>query len=57
VTEESIGSVAADLAKPTFHLSGPEPFVDALARMLARLGVSDARVKRDYFPGYDWPTV
>jgi ferredoxin-NADP reductase len=56
VTEESIRSVAADLAKPTFHVSGPEPFVEALGSMLARLGVPDANVKRDYFPGYDWPT-
>jgi ferredoxin-NADP reductase len=56
VTEESIRSVAADLAKPTFHVSGPEPFVEALGSMLARLGVPEANVKRDYFPGYDWPT-
>jgi ferredoxin-NADP reductase len=56
VTEDSIRSVAADLAKPTFHVSGPEPFVEALGSMLARLDVPDANVKRDYFPGYDWPT-
>ena len=56
VTEETIRSVAADLAKLTFHVSGPEPFVEALGSMLARLDVPDANVKRDYFPGYDWPT-
>ena len=55
VTEETFRSVAADLAKPTFHVSGPERFVEALGSMLARLGVPDANVKRDYFPGYDWP--
>jgi ferredoxin-NADP reductase len=57
VTEGSIRGVAADLAKPTFHVSGPEPFVEALGSMLAGVGVPDAHVKRDYFPGYEWPTV
>jgi ferredoxin-NADP reductase len=57
VTETSIRDVAADLAKPTFHVSGPEPFVEALGTMLAGLGVPDAHVKRDYFPGYDWANV
>ena len=55
VTEASIRGVAADLAKPTFHVSGPEPFVEALGGMLSGLGVPDAHVKRDYFRGYDWP--
>jgi ferredoxin-NADP reductase len=57
MTELSILGVAADLAKPIFHVSGPEPFVDALGSILAGVGVPDAHVKRDYFPGYDWPTV
>ena len=57
VTEASIHGVTADLAKPTFHVSGPEPFVEAVGSMLAGSGVPDANVKRDYFPGYDWPTV
>lgn len=55
VTQPSIRAVAADLEKPTFHVSGPEPFVEALGGMLSGLGVPDAHVKRDYFPGYDWP--
>jgi len=57
VTQPSIRAVAPDLAKPTFHVSGPEPFVDALGSMLSELGVPEARVKRDYFPGYDWPSI
>lgn len=56
VTQLSIlAAAAADLAKPTFHVSGPEPFVEALGGMLSGLDVPDAHVKRDYFPGYDWP--
>jgi ferredoxin-NADP reductase len=55
VTETTIRDAAAVLTEPTFHVSGPEPFVEAMASMLSGRGVPDARVKRDYFPGYDWP--
>lgn len=55
VNQASIRAVAPDLAKPTFHVSGPEPFVESLGGMLSGLGVPEAHVKRDYFPGYDWP--
>jgi ferredoxin-NADP reductase/nitrite reductase/ring-hydroxylating ferredoxin subunit len=54
VTPDVIRDVASDLASPTFYVSGPEPFVKAVEGMLSGLGVSDTRVKRDYFPGYDW---
>src|SRR5205823_2440546 len=37
VTQSSIRGVAADLAKPIFHVSGPEPFVEALGTMLTGL--------------------
>jgi ferredoxin-NADP reductase len=57
VTQSSIRAAAPDLAKPTFHVSGPEPFVEAVGSMLSGLGVRDAHVKRDYFPGYDWPSI
>jgi ferredoxin-NADP reductase len=57
VSQASIRAVAPDLATPTFHVSGPEPFVESVGSMLTALGVPDAHVKRDYFPGYDWPLV
>ena len=53
ITEASIRGVAPDLLKPIFNVSGPEPFVEALEGMLAGLGVPEANVRRDYFPGYD----
>ena len=53
ITEASIRGVAPDMAKPIFNVSGPEPFVEALEGMLAGLGVPEANVRRDYFPGYD----
>ena len=57
VSQASIRAVAPDLATPTFHVSGPEPFVESVGSMLSGLGVPDAHVKRDYFPGYDWPSI
>jgi ferredoxin-NADP reductase len=55
LTEASIRAAAPDLAKPIFYVSGPESFVEALGRTLSTLGVPDAHVMRDYFPGYDGP--
>ncbi len=37
----------------TFFLSGPEPFVLSMEKLLSDLGVLDENIKRDYFPGYD----
>ena len=54
ITEDVIRGVAPDLAGPTFYGSGPEPMVKTLEAMLSDLGVPDAHVKRDYFPGYEW---
>ena len=53
VTEATIRAAATDLTKPTFHVSGPEPFVESVATMLTGFGVPDAHLQRDYFPGYD----
>jgi ferredoxin-NADP reductase len=57
VNQDSIRAVAPDVATPTFHVSGPEPFVESVGSMLSALGVPDAHLKRDYFPGYDWPSM
>jgi|SoiMethySBSTD1v2_1073268.scaffolds.fasta_scaffold02708_3 ferredoxin-NADP reductase len=57
VTESSILAAAPELGKPTFHVSGPAPFVEAVGNMLWWLGVPDAHVKRDYFIGYHWPSI
>lgn len=36
-----------------FYISGPEPFVLSMEKLLSNLGVLDENIKRDYFPGYD----
>lgn len=44
-----------DLSKPIFYISGPEPMVKSTEKMLLEMGIPDNRIKRDFFPGYDWP--
>jgi ferredoxin-NADP reductase len=41
-----------DLQKPLFYISGPEPMVDALGETLKQMGVTEDRIKQDWFPGY-----
>ena len=53
--EETIRQNVADLAKPIFYISGPEPMVEAFEKLLQKMGVPKAHLKTDYFPGYDWP--
>lgn len=36
----------------SFYLSGPEKMVDITADILISLGAEQAKIKRDYFPGY-----
>jgi ferredoxin-NADP reductase len=55
ITDATLRSLMAELATPTFYVSGPESFVEAMAGLLSGAAVPDVQVKRDYFPGYDWP--
>jgi ferredoxin-NADP reductase len=54
ITRDSIASAVSDLEAAVFLVSGPEPFVEGLEGTLAEMGVPETRLKRDYFPGYDW---
>jgi ferredoxin-NADP reductase/nitrite reductase/ring-hydroxylating ferredoxin subunit len=54
IARDSIASVVPDLETAVFLVSGPEPFVEGLEGMLSEMGVAESRLKRDYFPGYDW---
>jgi len=42
-----------DFKERTFYVSGPEPMVKAVEKMLAGMGVPRKHIKRDYFPGYE----
>lgn len=57
VSQAAIRAVAPDVTKSTFYVSGPEPFVESVGSMISGLGVPDAHMKRDYFPGYEWPAI
>jgi ferredoxin-NADP reductase len=54
ITRDSIARAVPDLGAAVFLVSGPEPFVEGLEGMLSEMGVPESRLKRDYFPGYDW---
>ncbi|HZS32615.1 MAG TPA: FAD-dependent oxidoreductase [Methylomirabilota bacterium] len=54
ITADVLRAAVAEFEAPTVYVSGPEPFVRAIESVLSALGVPEARVKRDYFPGYDW---
>jgi len=55
IDEAAIKQEAPDLKSPIFYVSGPEPMVEAFEKILAGIGVPNSHIKRDYFPGYDWP--
>lgn len=40
-----------------FYISGPEPMVEAFEKMMLKMGIPDEHLKRDFFPGYEWPIV
>ncbi len=52
IDEKLIRQVVADLQKPMFYVSGPEPMVESLGEMLKAMGVPAGHLKQDYFPGY-----
>jgi ferredoxin-NADP reductase len=54
ITRDSIAKAVPDLGTAVFLISGPEPFVEGLEGILSEMGVPESRLKRDYFPGYDW---
>ena len=53
--EQTIGAVVGDLKKSIFYVSGPEPMVQAIEKVLSHMSVAKSRIKTDYFPGYSWP--
>lgn len=53
VTSSMIISIIPDYAERIFYLSGPLGFVRAAKSQLKDLGVSNHRIRKDYFPGYE----
>ena len=42
-----------DFRERIFYVSGPEPMVRSVQKMLSDIGVPMRRIRRDYFPGYE----
>ena len=53
--ERGIEAAVGSAGEAVFYVSGPEPMVEALEKLLKGMGVPKSRVKADYFPGYPWP--
>jgi ferredoxin-NADP reductase len=51
--EASIRAAVPDLDSRIVYLSGPEPMVKSLAEVLKGMGVPEARIRLDDFPGYE----
>ncbi|MBI4040015.1 FAD-dependent oxidoreductase [Candidatus Daviesbacteria bacterium] len=52
IDQDTIKQYIPDLNKPVFYVSGPEPMVEAMEKMLMDMGIKDENIKRDFFPGY-----
>lgn len=52
IDEQVIKKEVADFPERLFYISGPEPMVQGLSSMLAKVGVPRKQIRRDYFPGY-----
>jgi ferredoxin-NADP reductase len=52
IDEETIKALVPDLKTPLFYVSGPEPMVESVGKMLQQIGIPKKRIKQDWFPGY-----
>ena len=48
----TVRELVPDLKKPLFYVSGPEPMVESIGKMLQKMGVPSRHIKQDWFPGY-----
>ena len=52
IDEKTVKELVPDLKTPIFYVSGPEPMVESIGKMLQQIGVPKRRIKQDWFPGY-----
>ncbi len=52
INEKKIKELIPDIMKPIFYVSGPEPMVDSLIKILKQMGILEDHIKGDWFPGY-----
>lgn len=52
INEDKIKELVLNLQKPLFYISGPEPMVEDLGKMLKVMSIAEDHIKQDWFPGY-----
>ncbi len=52
IDKKTIEEMVPDLKQPLFYVSGPEPMVEGVGKLLLQMGVPSKRIKQDWFPGY-----
>lgn len=52
IDESLIGRLAPDYLKSEVYISGPSAMVSNFKQMLKKMGVTEKRIKTDYFPGF-----
>ncbi len=55
VDEPTVSKLVPKLEGSMVWVSGPEPMVEAVEKVLKKLNVPLGHIKTDYFPGYNWP--
>lgn len=52
IDEKIIREKVGDLAERVFYVSGPEPMVQNMEKVLSNMGIARKNIEHDYFPGY-----
>lgn len=52
IDPKTVQQLSPDLKKSLFYVSGPEPMVESVGKMLQQMGIPKKRIKQDWFPGY-----
>lgn len=53
IDEAFIRKEVKDFKERAFYVSGPEPMVEGIEKILAGMRLAAKKIKRDYFPGYE----
>ncbi len=52
IDRQTVQELVPDVKQPFFYVSGPEPMVESVGKMLHQIGVPKKHLKQDWFPGY-----
>lgn len=52
IDKHTLKELVPDLKKPLLYVSGPEPMVESVGKLLQQMGIPRNRIKQDWFPGY-----